>query len=89
MARKGGTSHINYKETRGLKVTAGQGVSVGSILTRQGSRWKPGINVGGIGTLYALADGTVYFSRRKSRYKTKKAETVINIKRQAVKKSSK
>ena len=87
MARKGGTSKINYKETRGLKVSAGQAVRIGSILTRQGGKWKPGINVGGKGTLYALADGKIYFSYRKSRYKTRQAETVINIKKNISKKT--
>jgi ribosomal protein L27 len=88
MARKGGTSHINYKETRGLKVSAGQGVKAGSILTRQGDKWKPGINVGGRGTLYAKTCGSVYFTHKKSRYRTKRLDTFVNIKKIISKKSS-
>lgn len=87
MARKGGTSKINYRETRGLKVSDGQPVRIGAVLTRQGGKWKPGINVGGKGTLYALAEGVIYFSHRKSRYKTRQAETVVNIKKSIPKKT--
>jgi ribosomal protein L27 len=81
MARKGGWSHINYKEKRGLKVSSGQSVKKGSILTRQGDKWKAGLNIGGRGTLYALADGTVYFTRRRATYKTCTTSTVLNIKK--------
>ncbi|MEW6008529.1 MAG: 50S ribosomal protein L27 [Candidatus Omnitrophota bacterium] len=89
MARRGGLSHIHYREKRGLKVSAGEHVKAGSILTRQADKWKPGINVRGQGTLYALIDGEVYFTHRKSRYKTKKSETVINIKKEESKKTVK
>lgn len=89
MARRGGLSHIHYRETRGLKVTAGQLVKTGNILTRQADKWKAGINVKGQGTLYASVDGKVYFTHRKSRYQTKKAETVINIKKEETKKTAK
>ena len=49
MARKGGITNKFYKETRGLKVSGGQVVSSGTILTRQGHRWKPGIVSRGYG----------------------------------------
>ena len=80
MAQRGGISHINYKETKGLKVAGGQSVKKSTILTRQGNKWKSGKNVGGGGTLYALCDGEVYFTKKKGSYRTKKVHTFINIK---------
>ena len=79
MAQRGGISHINYKETRGLKTGSGTFVTKGTILTRQGSKWKAGINVGGTETRFALCDGTVYFTKKKGSYRTKKSAAVINI----------
>lgn len=80
MAQRGGLSHINYKETRGLKANAGQLVGKGTILTRQGDRWKKGLNVSGEGTLYAKIDGTVYFTRKRGAYRKDRLRTFINIK---------
>lgn len=79
MAQRGGLSHINYKETRGLKANAGQSVTKGSILTRQGNKWKAGINVCGQGTLYAKIDGTVYFTKKRGNYRKDRLSTLINI----------
>jgi len=76
----GGITHKHYAETKGMKVTNGQSVKRGTILTREGAKWKAGINVGGKGTLYALCDGTVYFTKKKGTYRTKKRYTYINIK---------
>ncbi|HOX55232.1 MAG: 50S ribosomal protein L27 [Candidatus Omnitrophica bacterium] len=87
MAQRGGISHIHYRETRGLKVAGGQSVTKSAILTREGNKWKPGKNVGGIGTLYALCDGEVYFTKKKGSYRTTKVYTVINIKPKVKKKS--
>jgi len=78
MAGKGGLSHKYYCETRGLKVTAGQKVNTGAILTRQGDKWKTGINVGGRTILFALVDGTVYFTKTKGKHN--RLITKINIK---------
>jgi ribosomal protein L27 len=78
MAGKGGLSHKYYSETRGLKVTAGQKVKSGTILTRQGDKWKAGINVGGKTILFALCPGEVYFSKTKG--KRNKMITKISIK---------
>ena len=75
----GGLSHINYKETKGIKVSGGQFVKKGSILTREGNKWRAGINTAGKGTVYALCDGTVYFKRKKSSYHKKKTFTTVNI----------
>ena len=80
MARRGGMSHINYRETKGLKKSGGQLVKAGAILTRQGEKWKAGINVRGKSTLCADCDGEVYFTKRRGTYKTKKGSSVINVK---------
>lgn len=78
MTKIGGTTSRFYRETRGMKVSGGQKVKAGTILTRQGDRWKPGINVIGRTSLVAGCDGEVYFTRRAGSYK--KAITLINIK---------
>lgn len=76
----GGITHKHYPETKGLKVSSGQPVKKGTILTREGGKWKAGLNIGGKNTLYALCDGKIYFTTRRGTYKTKKRYTVINIK---------
>ena len=90
MSRRGGLTHRFYRETRGLKVSDGQFVRQGTTLTRQGDKWKPGINVGGKSTLFALSDGNIYFTKKKSRYRTRKIHTLINVKesKEKAKKSS-
>lgn len=65
MSRVGGLTHRYYKETRGLKVSGGQFVKAGTLLTRQGNKWKPGRNVIGIMHLNAACDGIVRFTRRR------------------------
>ena len=77
MARKGGITSKYYTETSGVKVSGGQQVSSGTVLTREGDKWKPGMNVIGRMHLTAACDGTVYFTRKKSRYN--KVVTYINI----------
>lgn len=76
--RVGGLSKINYKETRGVKVSGGMRVKSGTVLTRQGDKWKPGVNVLGRMHLTAACEGTVYFTRKKGNYK--RAVTFINVK---------
>ena len=88
MAERGGLTHRFYRETKGLKVSDGQFITKGTTLTRQGDRWKPGINVGGKSTLYALCNGNIYFTRKKGRYYTKKTSTFINVKEAKPKKLS-
>lgn len=78
MSRRGGISSIFYKETRGMKVAGGQEVKAGTVLTREGNKWKAGINVLGRSHLTAVCDGEVYFTRKRGNYR--KAVTVINIK---------
>lgn len=76
--RVGGISSKFYCETRGVKVSGGQTVKSGTVLTRQGQIWKPGINVNGMSSLTAAVDGEVYFTRKKNGYK--RVVTYINIK---------
>ena len=78
MARVGGMTSKFYRETRGIKVGGGQLVKAGTLLTRNGDRWKPGQNVTGRMHLTALCDGEVYFTRRRGNYK--RAVTYIHIK---------
>ena len=77
MVRVGGLTHKFYRETKGLKASGGQKVKSGTILTREGHRWKPGLNVTGTMHLVAKCDGEVYFTRKKSR--ANKLITIINI----------
>lgn len=79
MVRVGGLTHKFYTETRGVKVSGGQWVKGGTILTRNGDKWQPGENVIGQMSLSAKCDGEVYFSRRKSSYRNRRVVTVINI----------
>ncbi|MDP8267059.1 MAG: 50S ribosomal protein L27 [Candidatus Aceula meridiana] len=78
MSKVGGLSHINYKETKGVKVSGGMKVNSGALLTREGNKWKPGVNVGGRMHLTASCDGEVYFTRKRGNYK--RTVTIINIK---------
>jgi ribosomal protein L27 len=75
--RVGGITSKYYYETRGIKVSGGQKVKSGTILTRQGNQWKPGLNVIGRNSLTAGCDGEVYFTRRKNGYN--KVITLVNI----------
>ncbi len=77
MARKGGLSSKFYCETTGIKVTGGQVVKAGTMLTRQGDRWKPGLNVVGRMNLTAVAAGEVYFTRKRNSYGL--PMTIVNI----------
>ena len=81
MAKVGGKTTKFYTETRGLKVSGGQAVRAGSVLTRQGDRWKPGVNVTGSMHLTARCGGEVYFTRKKNRYG--KVVTYINVRSEA------
>jgi len=78
MVRVGGLTKKYYKETKGVKVSGGQMVKCGTMLTRCGDRWKPGINVTGRMHLTASCDGEVYFTKKKGNYR--RVVTYINIK---------
>lgn len=67
-----------------MKVSGGQQVKSGTVLTREGHRWQPGINVLGRTHLTAACDGEVYFTRKRGNYK--RAITLIHIKPKAVSK---
>ena len=77
MTKVGGTTKKFYRETRGIKVSGGQTVKTGTVLTRRGDRWKPGLNVLGITLLTAGCAGEVYFTRKRGNYR--RAVTIINI----------
>ena len=71
---KGGGSTRNGRDSAaqrlGVKVYDGGRVSAGSIIVRQrGTHFHPGelVGRGGDDTLFALADGTVKFGRRRGR----------------------
>ena len=76
--RVGGISSKYYWETGGIKVSGGQKVKAGTILTRQGDQWKAGLNVIGRSSVSAAIDGEVYFTRKKNSYG--RVITFINIK---------
>ena len=70
--KKGAGSSRNGRDSQskrlGVKLFGGQTVKAGNILVRQrGTKHNPGLNVG-LGrdhTLFALADGTVEFKRKR------------------------
>ncbi len=66
--RNGRDSH---SKRLGVKATAGEFVTAGSILVRQrGTKWHPGKNVrrGRDDTLFALIDGTVSYRKSDRTY---------------------
>jgi len=67
----------HYPDTKGIKVAAGQIVNAGTLLTREGDKWRPGKNVGGKMHLYALCKGKVSFTKKRGHYRKK--VTYINI----------
>jgi len=75
--RVGGISSKYYKETRGMKVSGGQRVKAGTILTREGHRWQAGMNVIGRTSLSARCEGEVYFTRKKN--SSRRVITYIHI----------
>ncbi len=77
MVRVGGLTSKYYKETRGLKISGGQTVKSGTMLTRQGDKWQPGLNVLGKMHLTAACDGEIYFTRKKNTYR--KVITYVNV----------
>lgn len=76
-ARVGGLTAKFYRETHGVKVAGDQKVTAGTILTRQGHRWRPGLNVLGNTSLVAACDGQIYFTHKKNSYRS--VITVINV----------
>jgi ribosomal protein L27 len=65
------------KKDKAIKISNGQLVKTGEILTRGIATYKAGINVRGLNTLYALCPGRIYFSKKKTSHG--KVRTFINI----------
>lgn len=75
--RNGRDSNPQY---RGIKVYGGAHVLSGGIIVRQrGTKYHPGRNVGcgSDYTLYALAEGTVFFDREGRRVNVKTADVEV------------
>lgn len=67
------------RKDEALKATGGQLVKTGQIIVRGINVYKPGENVRGSGTLYALCSGKVYFTKKKTPHG--KVRTFINVER--------
>ncbi len=65
------------KKDEAVKVSGGQVVKTGKILMRGINTYKPGKNVRGTGTLYALCSGKVSFTKKKTPHG--KVRTFINV----------
>lgn len=65
------------KKDKAIKVSGGQAVKTGQILSRGVMTYKAGCNVAGIDTLQALCPGKVHFARKKTSHG--KERTFINI----------
>lgn len=65
------------KKDKAIKVANGELVKAGEILARGMDSYKAGQNVRGLGTLFAICEGQVYFSRKKTNHG--KMRTFINI----------
>ena len=65
------------KKDKMLKVSGGQRVKTGQILSRFVPTYKAGRNVKGLATIVSLCDGTVQFSRKKTSHG--KVRTFINV----------
>jgi len=65
------------KKDKALKSSGGKLVKAGEILVRGVDTYKAGVNVRGLGTLFALCAGKVYFTRKKTSHG--KARTFVNV----------
>jgi len=65
------------KKDKSTKVTSGQLVKTGQILIRGISTYKSGVNTRGLGTIFALCPGKIYFSKKKTSHG--KVRTFVNI----------
>lgn len=66
------------KKDKANKVSAGMTVKTGQVLIRGIDSYKAGINVKGLGTLFAACSGNVYFTRKKTSHG--KLRTFVNVK---------
>ncbi|MEK6727802.1 MAG: 50S ribosomal protein L27 [Candidatus Omnitrophota bacterium] len=65
------------KKDKAMKVSSGYPVKTGQILARGVNLYKAGANVKGLGTMYALCPGKVYFTKNKTSHG--KVRTFINV----------
>ena len=65
------------KKDKAVKSSGGKSVKTGEILVRGIDSYKAGINVRGLGTLFASCAGKVYFTRKKTSHG--KVRTFINV----------
>ncbi len=65
------------KKDQMIKVSEGKLVTTGHILVRGVAAYKAGINVKGAGALYALCNGKVHFTKKKTSHG--KVRTFINV----------
>ena len=74
------------KKDQALKVASGELVKTGQIMVRGIPVYKAGVNVAGLGTLYALCSGKVFFRHKKTSHgKVRTFIGVIPNKEKAVK----
>jgi large subunit ribosomal protein L27 len=84
MAHKKGQGSVrngrdSNAQRRGIKLYDGQTVTVGGIIVRQcGTKWHPGKNVKRAkdDTLFAMAEGTVFFDQNGRRVNVRVPESV-------------
>jgi ribosomal protein L27 len=65
------------KKDKAVKVSCGEAVKTGQILIRGVEVYKPGVNVRGLGTMFAMCPGKIYFTRKKTSHG--RVRTFINI----------
>ena len=65
------------KKDEALKVSNGMLVKTGHILARGLTTYKAGVNTKGIGTIFALCPGNIYFTKKKTGHG--KLRTFINV----------
>jgi len=65
------------KKDKANKVSAGMLVKTGQILVRGVDTYKAGVNVRGLGTMFALCAGKVYFTRRRTNHG--RVRTFVNV----------
>lgn len=65
------------KKDTAMKVSSGYLVKTGQILARGVNLYKAGVNVKGLGTMFALCPGKVYFTKKKTSHG--KVRTFINV----------
>ncbi|MFA5004730.1 MAG: 50S ribosomal protein L27 [Candidatus Omnitrophota bacterium] len=65
------------KKDHAMKTSGGKLVKTGAILVRGVDTYKAGVNVKGLGTLFATTPGKVYFTKKKTNHG--KVRTFVNV----------